>query len=59
MFDAAANPWALFESIPEMVVVVDLAGVASRAELASVFSPAPTLTRTRGTPKWSSTLPSA
>ena len=26
MADAAANPWALFESIPEMVVVVDPAG---------------------------------
>ena len=26
MADAAANPWALFESIPEMVVVVDRAG---------------------------------
>ena len=31
MFDAAANPWALFESIPEMVVVVDLAGVVIHA----------------------------
>ena len=27
MADAALNPWALFESIPEMVVVVDLGGV--------------------------------
>jgi len=25
--DAVANPWALFESIPEMVLVVDTTGV--------------------------------
>jgi PAS domain S-box-containing protein len=31
VFDAAANPWALFESIPEMVVVVDLAGIVIHA----------------------------
>ncbi|MBK5332635.1 MAG: PAS domain S-box protein [Ilumatobacteraceae bacterium] len=27
MVDAVANPWALFESIPEMVLVVDTAGL--------------------------------
>jgi len=31
VFDAAANPWALFESIPEMVVVVDLGGIVIHA----------------------------
>jgi len=31
VLDAAADPWALFESIPEMVVVVDLGGIVIHA----------------------------
>ncbi|MGZ4767602.1 MAG: PAS domain-containing sensor histidine kinase [Ilumatobacteraceae bacterium] len=36
MVDVAGNPWALFESIPEMVVVVDLGGIVIYANTHSL-----------------------